>query len=231
MKFVFLAAAVLILQWHSVSQSPAKQPSAKPGINDTWKTDKIEPLVQMLESESREIFHEREHLAGIVGVRPGSAVADVGAGSGFMTLLFAKQVGPSGRIFAVDINQTLLDSILARAKKEGISNIQPIVAKDDSAELAPNSVDLVFICDTYHHFEFPESTMRSIHRALRPGGQLVIVDFKRIPGVTAERMLEHVRAGEDVFTREITSFGFELTNVHAPPWLKENYILRFRRIP
>ncbi len=215
---------------HARPQAPAKQPSAKPGINDTWKSDNIEPLVGMLETESREIFHERENLAGIVGVRPGSAVADVGAGSGFMTLLFARQAGPSGKVYAVDINAKLLERVQSLARQQGLANVQSVLAKDDSAELPPNSVDLVFICDTYHHFEYPLSTLRSLHRALRPGGQMVIVDFKREPGVTSERMMEHVRAGEEVFTREITSAGFELTNIHNAAWLKENYILRFRKL-
>jgi ubiquinone/menaquinone biosynthesis C-methylase UbiE len=195
-----------------------------------WKSPDIEPLVGRLEVESREIYAHREALAAIVGPRPGAVVADVGAGSGFMALLFARQVGPTGKVIAVDINPKLLELISARAKKENLSNLQTVLAKDDSSELPPNSVDLVFICDTYHHFEFPQRTMESIHRALRPGGQLVVVEFRRVPGTSPEWLLEHVRAGEEVFTKEILDAGFELTNVHNAPFLKENYILRFRKV-
>jgi ubiquinone/menaquinone biosynthesis C-methylase UbiE len=232
-----IASAVLFLSASAVLSGPPQKDAAapqersvKPGINDTWKSTNIEPLINTLETESREIYHEREKLAAVVGLRPGAAVADVGSGSGFMTLLFAKQVGPDGRVFAVDINPKLLELVVKRAKQDGLSNLTPIVAKDDSAELPPNSVDLAFICDTYHHFEYPQSTMRSIHRALRPGGQLVVVDFHRNPGKSPAWMMDHVRAGQEVFTQEIVSAGFELTNVHSAPWLKDNYILRFRKV-
>lgn len=213
-------------------QSPASATqggSVMPGINDTWKSPNIGPLINTLETESREIYRERENLAALVGPLPGGVIADIGAGSGFMVELFAKQVGSSGKVYAVDINVRLLEHIVARAKRDGLHNIETVVAKEDSVELPPNSVDMIFICDTYHHFEYPQSTMRSIRRALRPGGQLIIVDFRRIPGVTPQRMLEHVRAGEEVFTKEIVEAGFELTNIHGAPFLKDNYILRFRK--
>ena len=90
-------------------------------------------------------------------------------------------------------------------------------------------MDLVFICDTYHHFEYPRNTMSSIQRALRPGGQLLVVDFDRIPGVTADWLLEHVRAGKEVFRAEIEAAGFEFTGEHDLESLEDNYILRFSK--
>jgi len=235
----FVAAAGLgLFAWSAAKQGTgtAPQPSArqeksvKPGINETWKSPNVEPLVEMLESESREIYHQRENLAALVGPPPGTAIADVGAGSGFMTELFAGLVGPAGKVYAVDINPKLLERIAEHARAKGVKNIETVLARDDSAELPPNSVDLVFICDTYHHFEFPARTMASIHRALRPGGQLVLVDFRRISGVSAAWMFDHVRAGQEVFTREILDAGFELANVHDVPYFKENYVLRFRKV-
>ena len=222
----FGLAAPVWAQATAAQQAPKQ--SVKPGINDTWKSPNVEPLVATLESESREIYRERDALAALVGLKPGMAVADVGAGSGFMVELFAKAVGPSGRAYAVDINAKLLERIAHQAEEQGLKNLTTVVAKDDSAELPANSVDVVFICDTYHHFEYPADTMASIRRALRPGGQLILVEF-RMTGATGERMRNHVRAGQEVFTKEIVEAGFEVVQVHDAPWLAENYIVRFKK--
>ena len=111
-----------------------------------------------------------------------------------------------------------------------MTNIEPVVCTTKSTELPPESVDIAFICATYHHFEFPKNTMTSLWHALRPGGQVVVVDFHRIEGKTSEWILNHVRAGEEVFTQEIIDAGFELVNRHEVPFFKENYILRFRKV-
>jgi SAM-dependent methyltransferase len=227
---VILIALVACFGWAATQaqqQAPAK--SVKPGINEQWKSPNVEPLVATLESESREIYAQREALAAIVGPRPGAAIADVGAGSGFMVEEFARRVGANGKVYAVDINAKLLERIAQRAQKDGLKNIQTVLTKENSVDLPANSVDIVFVCDTYHHFEYPQASLAGIHRALRPGGQLVIVEFKREPGVSAAWLLDHVRAGEAEFTREIEAAGFELTNVHTPPFLKDNYVLRFRK--
>lgn len=209
--------------------APLQQQSVKPGINESWKSSNIDPLIQRLETESREIYTERERLAAVVGPAPGAAVADVGAGSGFMTEELARLVGPSGKVYAVDINPTMLKHVADVAKAKGMPNIETIVCSEHSTELPRQSVDLIFVCDTYHHFEYPQDTLASIHAALRPGGQLVVVDFKRIPGESQDFVMEHVRAGQEVFTQEIESAGFRLIGLH-PDFLKENYILRFLKV-
>jgi ubiquinone/menaquinone biosynthesis C-methylase UbiE len=93
--------------------------------------------------------------------------------------------------------------------------------------LPEKSIDVAFICDTYHHFEFPQKTMASIHRALKPGGQMIVIDFKRIDGKSSEFILKHVRAGQEVFTAEIRDAGFK--QLDEIKMLKENYFLRFER--
>lgn len=212
------------------SQREVGSPRAVPSdLNDFWRGSDIEPLVNRLETESREIYRERKNLAALVGPVSGMAVADVGAGSGFMVEEFAQLVGPEGLVYAVDLNPTMLDTVVENAKKKGLTNVRKVVCPVDSVNLPENSVDIVFICDTYHHFEFPAATMASIHRALRPGGQVVLVDFRRVPGESEAWMLEHVRAGEEVFRQEIIESGFEWVNAHYPPFLTENYVLRFRK--
>lgn len=208
----------------------APEQSVKPGINERWKSPEIESLVESLESESREIYVNRELLAAVAAPRPGSAVADVGAGSGFMSEQFARIVGPSGMVYAVDINPVMMEHVARKAAEKGLVNIETVVCTDTSVNLPPSSVDMVFICDTYHHFEYPVRTMRTIHRALRPGGEIVLVDFTRDSAASGEWIMDHVRAGQGVFIEEITAAGFELIEVHDVPFLRENYVLRFRKV-
>ena len=92
------------------------------------------------------------------------------------------------------------------------------------------TVDIVFTCDTYHHFEYPAKTMTSIHRALKPGGTFVIIDFKRIEGESSDFIMNHVRAGQDVFRSEIEAAGFELIEDIDLPSLEDNYLMRFRKV-
>lgn len=207
----------------------ADAPGADPKLNESWKSEKVDPLVGRLEAEDREIFAHREKITKLVGLEPGQSVADIGAGSGFMTLLFAKAVGKDGKVYAVDINPKLLERIGKQAKMQGLNNVETRVAKQEATPLDPESVDVVFICDTYHHFESPSSTMRSVLAALRPGGELVLVDFERIPGKTSDFTIEHIRAGKEVFRQEILDVGFELVTEHDVPELEQNYVLRFRK--
>jgi ubiquinone/menaquinone biosynthesis C-methylase UbiE len=240
----FLAAVLLLTaslsggacntSGESVSAEPtaeelAAEASVKPGINDSWKSEEIGPLIARLEPESREVFTQRGLIASVVGPRPGSAVADVGAGSGFMAHLFSRIVGPEGKVYAVDINASLLEHIDRAARDKGLANLETVHCTEKSVELPPESVDIVFVCDTYHHFEYPKNTLSTIHRALRPGGQLVIIDFERIEGVSRDWILGHVRASKQVFTAEIEAAGFILTNEHDLEALEDNYILRFEK--
>lgn len=98
-----------------------------------------------------------------------------------------------------------------------------------SIRLPPNSIDVAFICDTYHHFEYPQATLASIYRALKPGGRLVVIDFERIPRESREWILGHVRAGKEVFRKEIENAGLQFEKEVNIPTFQENYFLRFSK--
>lgn len=207
-----------------------EEQSVKPGINEKFLDPKlkIEEWLNRFETESREIYHAREAVLAACRIEPGSVVADVGAGTGLYTQMFAKATGPDGWVYAVDINARFLEHILRTAKGEGNENISPVLCREDSVSLPRNSVDLLFLCDTYHHFEYPKSTMASILSAVKPGGSLIVIDFERIEGVSREWLLNHVRAGKEVFRQEILDSGFELVEEVEVEGLEENYFLRFR---
>ena len=210
----------------------AQEQSVKPGINEKFLDPslKVEEWTQRFETESREIYHQRAAILKATGVAEGMTVADIGAGTGLFTLPFAQAVGPKGRVYAVEIAQKFLDHIAARAAQEKVIGIVPVLGKDRSVELPENSVDLAFICDVYHHFEHPLDSMKSLWRAMKPGGTVVVIDFHRIPGKSSEWTMGHVRAGQEVFEKEITEAGFEKVG-EEKGFLLENYFVRFRKKP
>jgi predicted methyltransferase len=182
--------------------------------------------VQKFESPGREVYDKRKQIVAAAHLRKGAAVADVGAGTGLYTMLFSEAVGPTGTVYAVEISPRFLEYLPQRAKKAGARNVKVVRGTPTSLELPASSVDLVFLCDTYHHFDKPRENLASIRKALRPDGELMVVDFKREPGKTAAWINEHVRAGQPEVTAEIEAAGF--TKVEELPLLKENYVLRFR---
>jgi precorrin-6B methylase 2 len=205
-----------------------QEKSVRPGINDPFQNPDVTKYVGVFEGESREIFVKRPEIVAACQLKPGMVVADVGAGTGLFTRLFAPLVGPAGKVYAVDIARKFIDHIERTCKEAGIQNVTGVVCTPTSVELPPASIDLAFICDTYHHFEFPSRTLASIHRALRPGGRLILIDFRRVEGQSTEWVLNHVRAGQEVFTKEIVAAGFRV--VDEPAFLKENYCVRFERV-
>ena len=209
--------------------APTVEESVKPGINRPYLDAelKVDDWLKRFEVESREVFHGRKAILKACGIRPGMRVADIGAGTGLFTRMFAQAVGPDGWVYAVDIAPAFLGHIHARAKQEGQANISTILCPQDSVGLPPESIDLAFVCDVYHHFEYPRSTMASLVKAMKPGATLVVIDFIRIEGVSSDWVFGHVRAGEEVFRKEIEDAGLEFKERIELPEVKDNYILRF----
>ncbi len=206
----------------------AQEKSVKPGINDPFKNPDVEKYKNTFEGESREVYVHREKLVAACGLKPGMVVADVGAGTGLHTRLFAKAVGDEGQVFAVDISAKFLEHIQKTSREAKLRNITPVLCNEDAVDLPKGSVDVAFVCDTYHHFEFPERTLASLRRAIKPGGKLVIVDFKRIHGVSSAWTLNHVRAGQEVVEKEVAAAGFEKAD-EVKDLLKDNYLVVYTR--
>lgn len=223
-RWIAFALSVLL---SSAGWTFAQDKSVNPGINDSYKDPNPSEFTKRFETESREVFASRDKIVAAAKLKPGMAVADVGAGTGLFTRLFAKEVGAEGKVYAVDIAENFVKHIEKTTKERGINNVVGIVCSADSANLPDNSVDLAFICDVYHHFEFPHKTMTSIHEALRPGGRVIVIDFHRIEGVSSDWILGHVRAGQEVFRSEIEAAGFRL--VEEPKFLEENYYMIFEK--
>lgn len=189
----------------------------------------VENFAKRWELESREVYAAREGILEAVGIQDGDAVADLGCGTGLYLEPFANAVGDGGKLYAVDISPKFVYHVRERAREAGLDQVEMVLSNERSTELPASSVDTLFLCDVYHHFEYHEDMLRSIKRAIRPGGQFVVIDFERIPGVTREWLLGHVRAGKEVVRGEIEAAGFELVEEVTIEGFEENYFLRFRR--
>ena len=234
MSFCALVATSAFAQaTHAQSKpsEPNQAGSVRPGINDRFIDPNlnVDDFVQRFEIESREVFSARFEVIKNLELKPGARIADVGAGTGLYTRLFAREVGPRGWVYAIDIAPRFLEHINAQMARDGIRNVTSVLCSDKSCGLPPQSVDHVFICDTYHHFEFPDQTLASLLRALKPGGKMAVIDFKRIPGTSREWIVNHVRAGKETFRNEIEQAGFEFIAEKSIHGFDENYFMVFRR--
>jgi ubiquinone/menaquinone biosynthesis C-methylase UbiE len=198
-------------------------PKAKE-LNKAFDADASQ-WIERFEHEGRAIYDKRYEILDAMHLKPGMNAADIGAGSGLIARLMAQRVTPAGTVYAVDISQRMIDHIEKTARD--IPNLKAVVGDPHSPKLEPNSIDVVTIIDSYHHFEFPQDMLREIKKALRPDGVLVLIDFKRIEGVSKDFILTMVRAGEGTFTDEFQNAGFELIE-RRDDMFEENYLLRFR---
>ncbi len=217
------ALAVLAL----LRPAAGQEKSVRPGINKPFENPDVKEYIGKFEVESREVYAQRNEIVAACGIKPGMAVADVGAGTGLFTRLFARAVGPGGKVYAIDIAPRFVAHVEKTSREAGLKNVVGVVGTAHGVKLPANSIDLAFICDTYHHFEFPQRMLASIHEALRPGGRLVLIDFHRVEGKSSEWILGHVRAGQEVFTREVRAAGFK--EIGEEKLLKENYLVRFEK--
>lgn len=222
-KLLCLVAALALLGPPGISAQPAVDPS----INAPYENPDIGYWRGVFENDRREIYAHRFEILAALELQPGMTVADVGAGTGFFTLMFADAVGDEGRVYAVDISPSFVEAIRQRAAEAGLTNVVGVVNQPRDVKLPPASVDLAFISDTYHHLEYPRETLRTLGEALKPGGAVVIVDFRRVPGISSPWVMGHVRAGANTVRAELESAGFEL--VEQRDFMRNQYYLRFRK--
>lgn len=220
---LYLLFAVLLF----TVEGHAEEQSVRPGINRYYQNPDWNQWVNTFERPGREVYDKRYAIVDAAGVRPGMFVADIGAGTGLFTRLFADRVGSDGRIYAVDISRPFVDNIMRTAREQGLTQVKGIVNSQKDVSLPPDSIELAFLVDTYHHFEYPASMLSSIHASLRAGGRLIVIDFRRDPRHSSRWVMGHVRAGKDTVIDEITRAGFHLIDDKA--LLRTNYYLVFRK--
>jgi ubiquinone/menaquinone biosynthesis C-methylase UbiE len=132
-----------------------------------------------LNRPERESEENPEGALDALGIRPGMVVADVGAGTGYMTLRLAKRVGPAGRVYANDLQPEMLRRLQQNAARAKIANIVPVVGEEGDPKLPAGKMDLVLLVDVYHEFSQPQKMIDKIRESLKPDGRLVLLEYRK----------------------------------------------------
>jgi ubiquinone/menaquinone biosynthesis C-methylase UbiE len=176
-----------------------------------------------LEDPARDAYQKPEEVIAALGLRPGEVIADIGSGSGYFALRLARAVGESGRVFAVDIDPDLIRHLNRRLRDAGVRNVQTVLVPPDDPLLPDASIDRFFFCDVWHHVGDRPRYLRLLKRMLRPGGQVVMIDFhKRALPVGPPASMKIAR--EDLVA-EMDKNGFRVAAEHR--FLPYQYFLVF----
>jgi ubiquinone/menaquinone biosynthesis C-methylase UbiE len=176
-----------------------------------------------LERMERDDEEEPNVALGVLKIQKGDAVADIGAGSGFITERLASRVGSTGRVYATDIQPQMLQMLASRLARKKITNVTIVQGTVDDPKLAPASVDLEIMVDVYHEFSQPQAMLRKLRDALKPGGRMVLLEYRKedpaIP-IRAEHKMSVAEA-----KMEVEAEGFTLAKVDES--LPRQHILIF----
>lgn len=225
-EVVTLAVAVLL-------QSGAYRRVARPDPDGTGVAYMGREIARFMSHEAADWLDRPERdaeerprlLLRALAVKPGMTVADVGAGSGFLTFPLARLVGPRGKVFATDIQPEMLTIIRDRARARKTGNVATILGGEDDARLPPGSCDLILLVDVYHELSRPDAMARSMVRALKPGGRLALVEYRAEDADVPIKPLHKMSATQ--VRKELAALPLDpLPSVETLP---RQHILLFRR--
>lgn len=178
-----------------------------------------------LERTEREIEEEPETALNAIGIAPGSTVADVGAGSGYFAVRMARRVGAQGRVYANDLQPEMLAMLASRLQKEGVRNVTLVQGTVDDPKLPAASIDLILLVDVYHEFSQPQIMLRRMREALKPGGRLVLLEYRKEDPSVPIRPEHKMSVAEAKL--EVEAEGYTLSRVDSA--LPRQHILIFTR--
>lgn len=178
-----------------------------------------------LERTEREIEEEPETALNAIGIAPGSTVADVGAGSGYFAVRMARRVGAQGRVYANDLQPEMLAMLASRLQKEGVPNVTLVQGTVDDPKLPAASIDLILMVDVYHEFSQPQIMLRRMREALKPGGRLVLLEYRKEDPSVPIRPEHKMSVAEAKL--EVEAEGYTLSRVDSA--LPRQHILIFTR--
>ena len=168
--------------------------------------------IPLLEDAGRDTWQKPEEILNALDIKKGQIIADIGAGSGYLTVKLSERVGVTGTIYAADIQQEMLDYINKRLVEKGIKNVSLVLGTMDDPKLPPNSLDIAILLSTYHEIEQPIDFMKKIKLALKPKGRLAILEFSDESPIGPPIQ---VRLPEDLVINELKQAGFTLSQRHT----------------
>lgn len=219
-------AALLLLA--ACSSPPADAPHGHghghDGATVHHRFDDAARAERMFEDPGRDAWQQPDRVLELLALAPDARVADIGAATGYFPVRFARAV-PQGVVYGVDIEPTLVNYLNLRARREGLANLVALVCRPDDPCL-PEPVDLVFVCDTYHHIDDRVAYFGALRERLRPGGRLAILDFR--PGDFPVGPPEDKKLRAEQVQDELARAGWRLAGAAELPY---QYLLQFEVAP
>lgn len=189
----------------------------------THDFSEVERFAARFESPERAAWQRPDQVVSSLELKPGQSVADIGAGSGYFARRFAHAVAPGGTVLALDTEPGMVEYMTKDARDSGLANYRPRVVKPDDPGIEPGSVDLIFICNTYHHIKSRPDYFRRLAPALKPGGRIVIVDYVK-DEIPVGPPPEH-KIAREVVIEELREGGYRLVRSHE--FLPYQHFLEF----
>ena len=225
-----LATSAAIAQPAALAERYSPAPASADGIGKRYMGREISSVMgwqgaAWLEREERDREERTDLLLAALTLQPGMVVADIGAGTGYLSRRMAPAVMPGGKIWAVDVQPEMISLLQAGAKRSGLSQIEARLGAVDDVRLPARSVDLAVMVDVYHELAFPYEVIASVMKALKPGGRVVFVEYKaedpRVPIKPLHKM------SEAQIKREAAVFALEWERtVSTLPW---QHVVVFRK--
>jgi ubiquinone/menaquinone biosynthesis C-methylase UbiE len=206
-----------------------RQAATGPGVHPISGRRFAEPMSYLgadwLDRAERISEEEPDIALDAIKLVKGSTVADVGAGSGYMTVKMASRVGPTGKVYANDIQPEMLALLRQRLTKEKITNVEPVLGSVDDPKLPVGALDLILMVDVYHEFSEPQKMLRRMREQLKPGGRLVLLEYRKEDPAVPIRPEHKMSVSEAKL--EVEAEGYKLSKVDEI--LPRQHILIFNR--
>ena len=202
------------------------------GVTQSWAQlapRKAEEWEKTLESPNRTATQKVAEVLSDLSLKPGMVVADIGAGSGFFSRPLAKAVAPGGKVYAVDIQQGLLDYINKRDTEENIHNVQTVLGEFDDPKLPVRNVDLAFINDVLHHIEHRAVYLKALSTYMKPTGRIAIIEMNKDDPNTGHKNQPELLVGREEIVGWMSDAGFKLVEEHADLFPGTKWFLIFGR--
>lgn len=173
--------------------------------------------------ELKQAETEVPQLAGVLGLKRGMTVADVGTGGGAMTLVMARWLGPAGRVYATDVDAATVRSVQEQAARAKLGNVVTVIGTQSATRLPRMCCEAIWLRNVYHHLTDPAREDGSLFDSLKDGGSLAVIDFRPMPGSKPPAGVPADRTGHgivpEIVARELTAAGFTIVNTipHWPP--------------
>ena len=189
------------------------------------KSDNNDVRIKEFEIPDRDEWQKPDEVVKSLDLKPGDVIVDIGAGTGYFTKRFAKAVSPGGQALGLEIEPSRVEYMKEDAQKLGLDNYKALLIKPDDPELEPGSVDVVFLCNTFHHLTNRVDYLKRLSRSLKKNGRVVIIDFYKKPLPIGPSSVDH-KVSKEVVLEEFRDAGYKLQ--HDNDLLPYQYYLEFQ---